>query len=185
WRSLTALILAALLAPVAALAAPEPGGDLAIAQKPPRVLASAQGGGLDGPPRLSLVRQPQYPLNGRFLMLNMHGALFHERASDFQENVAYARWLGAGVIRVFATDNNALKSWDGQRLGNHIADMAPIFRAGGLKLLVALVNNHRPVPGEVDESVGWMDGYYQLLLPFYTSHWRDAYLRFARDLIST
>jgi hypothetical protein len=118
-------------------------------------------------------------------MLNMHGALFHEQARDFQENVAYARWLGAGVIRVFATDNNTLKVWDGQQVGQHIADMAPIFRAGGVKLLVALVNNHRPVPGEAVESAGWMDNYQQLLLPFYTANWRGPYLSFVRDLVTT
>ncbi len=125
------------------------------------------------------------PANGRFLLANMHGALFHEDARDFQENVAYARWLGAGAIRAFATDNNTFKAWDGRRVGNQIADMAPYFRAGGVKLVVSLVNNHRPVPGEAPQSQGWMDGYYQLLLPFYTTTWEGAYLSFARDLIST
>ncbi len=89
------------------------------------------------------------------------------------------------MIRVFATDNNTLKPWDGRRLGNHIADTAPVLRAGGVRLLVALVNNHQPVPGEVAESTGWVDGYEQLLLPFYTRNWRGAYLSFARELIST
>ena len=125
------------------------------------------------------------PINGRFLLANMHGALFHENAQDFQENVAYARWLGAGAIRVFATDNNTFKDWDGRRVGNQIADMAGYFRAGGMKLVVALVNNHRPVPGEPPQSQGWMDGYYQLLLPFSTSTWRGAYRSFARDLSTT
>ena len=46
------------------------------------------------------------PLNGGFLVVNMHGMLFHPALSDIDEDVAYARWLGGGVIRVFATDNN-------------------------------------------------------------------------------
>lgn len=124
-------------------------------------------------------------LNGRFLLLNMHGALFHEDIRDFQEHVAYAQWMRAGTIRVFATDANTGKAWDGRRLGTRIADLAPILRAGDVKLIVALVNNHQPVPGEAGESSGWMDGYYQLRLSFYTHNWRGAYLHFVRDLIST
>lgn len=125
------------------------------------------------------------PLNGRFLLVNMHGALFHERPADFAENVGYARWLGAGVIRVFATDSNTGKDWDGRRVGQQIAGAAPALRGAGVKLIVALVNNHEPVPGEPAGSAGWMDGYFQLLLPFYTETWRGPYLSFARDLIST
>ena len=124
-------------------------------------------------------------LNGSFLMLNMHGALFHQDIADFKENVAYAQWMRAGVIRVFATDSNTFKPWDGKQVGNRIADVAPFLRAGNVKLLVALVNNHQPVPGEAPDSVGWMDGYYQLLLPFYTKNWRGAYLQFVRDLVTT
>jgi hypothetical protein len=124
-------------------------------------------------------------LNGRFLMLNMHGALFHEDARDFRENVAYAQWMRVGVIRVFATDANTHKAWSGARVGNQIADMAPIFRSGNVRLIVALVNNHQPVPGEDPSSAGWMDGYYQLLLPFFTTNWRLAYAPFVRELITT
>src|SRR5215212_4761521 len=39
-------------------------------------------------------------LNGKFLILNMHGALFHQDVEDIQEDLAYATWLNAGVIRV-------------------------------------------------------------------------------------
>lgn len=124
-------------------------------------------------------------LNGRFLMLNIHGALFHQELRDFQENVAYAQWMRAGVIRVFATDSNSFKPWDGIQVGNRIADVAPFLRAGKVKLVVALVNNHQPVPGEAANSSGWMDGYYQLLLPFYKQNWRGAYLRFVKDLVTT
>lgn len=129
--------------------------------------------------------RPVYPLNGRFLLLNMHGLLFHEDPRDFAENVAYARWMRAGVIRTFATDNNTLKPWSGLRLGNQIADMAPVLRAGDVKLIVALVNNHRPVPGEAPQSFGWLWDYDQLLLPFYTHTWRGAYASFMRELIGT
>lgn len=124
-------------------------------------------------------------LNGHFLMLNMHGMLFHDNLSDINEDISYARWMNAGVIRTFATDNNSGKSWDGVTVGNRIADIAPALRANGVKLIVSLVNNHKPVPGEKPESFGWMDGYYQLLLPFYTTNWRGAYLSFVQGLIST
>ncbi|MBI4491343.1 MAG: hypothetical protein HY690_00920 [Chloroflexi bacterium] len=182
--ALVVLLVLGLLLPAGASAAPEPGGQFSAARSQLRPLPGSQRDVLE---ELALLWQkpPASPLNGRFLLLNMHGALFHEQARAFQENVAYARWLGAGVIRVFATDNNTLKPWNGRQLGQHIATMAPIFRAGGVKLLVALVNNHRPVPGEAAESAGWMDGYQQLLLPFYTRTWRGAYLSFVRDLIST
>src|SRR5438270_11000369 len=53
------------------------------------------------------------PLNNGFLLLNMHGMLFHPEVSDIDEDIAYARWLGGGVIRVFATDSNGLQHWDG------------------------------------------------------------------------
>jgi hypothetical protein len=125
------------------------------------------------------------PLNGGFLIVNMHGMLFHPLDSDVQEDVAYARWLGSGVIRVFATDNNGFLQWDGNRVGKRIADLAPVLRAGHERLIVALVNNHRAVPGEAPEAAGWMDNYLQLLLPFYTTTWHGAYLQFVRDLIRT
>ena len=41
----------------------------------------------------------------------------------------------------------------------------------------------RAVPGEPAASSGWMDNYMQLLLPFYTSNWRGAYLQFVRELV--
>jgi hypothetical protein len=126
-----------------------------------------------------------YLLNGRFLLLNMHGFLFQDDPRDYVENLAYARWMHAGVIRVFATDANRQQPWDGERVGNTIADLAPSLREYDVKLLVALVNNHQPVPGEKSDSVGMMDGYFQHLLPFYEGNWRGAYRTFLRDLIST
>lgn len=184
WLGLAALIALGLVLPPPSLAAPEPGGQFGATQVQEPAVRLANVGILEPPSPLSRRSAPQ-PLNGHFLLLNMHGLLFHEQARDFEENVAYARWMGAGVIRTFATDDNTLKPWSGLKLGNQIADAAPYFRAGGVKLLVVLVNNHRPVPGEVAESAGWVDGYHQLLLPFYTRNWRGAYLTFARELIST
>jgi hypothetical protein len=123
------------------------------------------------------------PLNGGFLLVNNHGMLFHPELSDVQEDVAYARWLGSGIIRVFGTDNNGLLRWDGTRVGTRIAEIAPILRAAHVRLIVAFVNNHRAVPGELPSSAGWMDNYMQLLLPFYTTNWHGAYLQFVRDLV--
>ena len=86
---------------------------------------------------------------------------------------------------MFATDNNGSLTWDGKTVGNRIADIAPSLRAARIRLIVALVNNHREVPGELPASSGWMDNYWQLLLPFYTTNWRGAYLNFVRDVIGT
>jgi hypothetical protein len=171
WLRRGALIVAALLV---GLVAWLPG---AAAQGLPNAASSA-------PPTRSLLSAAD-PLNGGFLIVNMHGMLFHPAASDIDEDVAYARWLGGGVIRVFATDNNGPLNWSGKTMGDRIADIAPSLRAGQTKLIVALVNNHREVPGELPSSSGWMDNYWQLLLPFYTTNWRGAYLTFVRDLIST
>jgi hypothetical protein len=125
------------------------------------------------------------PLNGGFLIVNIHGLLFHERDSDIQEDAAYARWLGARVIRVFGTDNNGLRQWDGARVGTRIAEVAPLLRTARVRLIVAFVNNHRAVPGEAPDASGWLDNYSQLLLPFYTTDWRGSYRQFVRDLITT
>ncbi|MBA2449521.1 MAG: hypothetical protein H0V51_15995 [Chloroflexi bacterium] len=124
-------------------------------------------------------------LNGRFLLLNMHGALFHPGIEATREDVRYAAWMNAGVIRVFATDQSLEEPEDGERVGHRIADLAPTLREHRVKLIVALVNNHQEVPGERPESVGEKDGYWQLLLPFYTDTWRGAYLDFSRRLIHT
>src|SRR5229473_5688877 len=85
------------------------------------------------------------PLNGGFVLVNNHGMLFHSELSDIQEDVSYARWLGSGVIRAFATDSQGVRNWDGQRVGARIADIAPMLRAAHIRLMVALVNNHRAV----------------------------------------
>ena len=64
-------------------------------------------------------------------MLNVHGALFHSEPTDLSEDISYARWMGAGVVRAFATDNNSLKNWDGKLVGNRIADAAPVSGSMG------------------------------------------------------
>ncbi len=168
-RRVSGLILATALVVVAGLVPSASAEGPAVARA--SVPASA--------PRLSTAD----PLNGGFLLVNNHGMLFHPQISDIQEDVAYARWLGGGIVRVFATDNNSFLQWDGTRVGTRIAEIAPILRAAHVRLIVALVNNHRAVPGELPNSSGWMDNYLQLLLPFYTDNWRGAYLRFVRDLI--
>ncbi|MDQ6674294.1 MAG: hypothetical protein M3069_26775, partial [Chloroflexota bacterium] len=150
-------------------------------------IASANAGGAtatDAPGTQSRLSRVD-PLNGGVVLVNMHGMLFHPDLSDIQEDISYARWLGGGVIRVFATDSHGVLDWDGQRIGARIADMAPMLRAAHVRLIVALVNNHRAVPEESPTSSGWMDNYWQLLLPFYTTTWRGAYQSFVRGLIST
>jgi hypothetical protein len=125
------------------------------------------------------------PLNGGFLLANMQGMLFHPDVSDIEDDLAYARWLGAGVVRVFATDSSGIRDWDGTQVGMRIAQIAPMLREANVRLIVAFVNNHQPVPGEALGSEGWMDNYMQLLLPFYTTTWRGAYLEFVHDLLTT
>ncbi|MFN0074440.1 MAG: hypothetical protein ACKVVP_23405 [Chloroflexota bacterium] len=125
---------------------------------------------------------PRNFANDRFLILNMHGMLFHERLADIQEDIYYANWMSAGVIRVFATDASGVLRWSGGEVAERIVEIAPMLRAANMKLIVALVNNHQEVPGEDPSSIGWMDGYQQLLLPFYRGNWRMAYRQFASEL---
>jgi hypothetical protein len=124
-------------------------------------------------------------INGRFLILNMHGGFLHRSIDPVQENIKYAAWMNAGAIRIFATDSSQSSASDAEWLGNRIADVAPALRGNDLKLIVALVNNHEEVPGEPSSSVGWKDGYWQHLLPFFQGNWKGPYLDFSRRLIST
>ncbi|HEX2326244.1 MAG TPA: hypothetical protein VHQ00_12675, partial [Chloroflexota bacterium] len=152
---------------------------------------SATGGGSGTPSPTPAVAAPAPPAphlgqgQERFLLVNQHGGLFYESDADLQENAAYAAWLGASAIRVFATDSNTHKPWDGKRVGRQIVRWAPHLRSRRLRLVVALVNNHRPVPGEAPDSAGLVEGFFQLLLPFYHDRWKGPYLRFADDLITT
>ena len=137
------------------------------------------------PSRVGTSADYQGFVNGRFLILNMHGGLMHPQIDSVQENVRYAAWMNAGAIRVFATDSTQTSSADGDWVGTRIADLAPMLRAFDLKLIVALVNNHQEVHGEATGSVGWKDGYWQHLLPFFQGSWRGPYLDFSRRIIST
>jgi hypothetical protein len=130
-------------------------------------------------------RPPAPALGTHPLIANMHGLLFHDSTNDLQEDVSYAHWLGAGAIRAFATDNNSVRPWSGQQVGTQVVRLAPMLRSAGVKLIVALVNNHRAVPGEASNASGLLDNYQQLLLPFFTTTWRNQYLSFVRDLIGT
>lgn len=137
------------------------------------------------PSRLGTAADYQGYINGRFLILNMHGGFMHSSIDPVQENIRYAAWMNAGAIRIFATDSSQRSVSDAAWLGNRIADVAPTLRAYDVKVIVALVNNHQEVPGEPKNSVGWKDGYWQHLLPFFTGNWRGPYLDFSRSLIST
>ncbi|MFN8523608.1 MAG: hypothetical protein U0821_10975 [Chloroflexota bacterium] len=123
-------------------------------------------------------------INGRFLILNMHGGLMHREIEPVRENVRYAAWMNAGAIRFFATDSEQRGSEDGAWVGNRIADLAPTLREHNIRLIVALVNNHQEVIGERWDAVGMKDGFWQLLLPFYAESWRGPYLDFSRRLIT-
>src|SRR6267378_2293871 len=79
-RRCSLLLVAALLA-LACVVPAASADDRGISATPPRIPAAD-------------------PLNGGFLLVNMHGMLFHPLDSDIQEDVAYARWLGSGIIRV-------------------------------------------------------------------------------------
>lgn len=137
------------------------------------------------PSRIGTSADYQGFINGRFLILNMHGGILHRSIDPVYENIKYATWMNAGAIRMFATDSTQNNSSDGDWVGNRIADIAPALRGNDLKLIVALVNNHQEVPGEPRNSVGWKDGYWQHLLPFFQGNWRGPYLDFSRRLIST
>jgi hypothetical protein len=137
------------------------------------------------PSRIGTSADYQGFINGRFLILNMHGGILHRSIDPVYENVRYATWMNAGAIRMFATDSIQNSVSDGDWVGNRIADLAPALRGSELKLIVALVNNHQEVPGEPRSSVGWKDGYWQHLLPFFQGNWRGPYLDFSRRLIST
>jgi hypothetical protein len=129
-------------------------------------------------------------LNGKFILANHHGLLFVPYPEVFIPDINYAKFLNAGVIRVFATDVNLANfwpkdHWTGENVGKRIAEFAPLIRANGLKLVVALVNNHCPVPGENEKAFGSFDGYTQLTEDFYANFWKGAYSQFVRELITT
>lgn len=139
----------------------------------------------------SPARLPRGPLNiasrnlvnGQALILNMHGLLFHEEPEDVQENLEYAAWLNAGVIRVFATDKIGHVNLTGGEVAERIVEMAPLLRQHRLKLIVVLMDHYREVPGDSAPPIAWMHGYRQLTLPFYTGTWRGAYRQFLGEIV--
>ncbi len=135
FRRLAPLALALLLA--AAVMVPPPAAATPV---PPELLGTAADyGGF---------------VNGKFLILNMHGGFSHRAIEPVHENIRYAAWMNAGVIRIFATDSAFESVDEGDWLGDRIADVAPLLRDHKIKLVVALVNNHEEVPGEDPYSVG-------------------------------
>ena len=106
------------------------------------------------PSRIGTSADYQGFINGRFLILNMHGGFLHPSLDPVQENIRYAAWMNAGAIRIFATDSTQRSVNDGTWVGNRIADVAPTLRANDVKLIVALVNNHQEVPGRAEEQCG-------------------------------
>ena len=57
------------------------------------------------PSRIGTSADYQGFINGRFLILNMHGGMLHRSIDPVYENLRYAAWMNAGAIRMFATDS--------------------------------------------------------------------------------
>lgn len=153
-------------------------------------------------PKAEVRRNPEnsikyHFLNGGCLIANNHELLFLP-LDAVPPAIGYASNLGAKVIRVFCTDasfdyhflGGPVKDQNapeiiGQRVGERIAQIAPWLRGTGIKLIAALANNHRPVPGEKPEAFVFFDKYDQLSEAFYTTLWQDAYARYANAIIRT
>jgi hypothetical protein len=131
----------------------------------------------------SLNVAPSGFVNGKSVILNMHGLLFLNDPEEVRENLEYAEWLNAGAVRVFATDKLGHDNLTGGGVAERIVAMAPMLRAQRLKLIVALMDQYREVPGDSHSPLGWMHGYRQLLLPFYQSTWRDGYRSFLSEIV--
>ena len=85
-------------------------------------------------------------LNGRFLVLNMHGLLFHEDVEDVYENIRYASWMNAAVLKLagrpitsprhfrpasmscVCSESNSLPPWVASRLIGGAAPLNPPLR---------------------------------------------------------
>jgi hypothetical protein len=137
--------------------------------------------------------QPDYKyLNGGCLMANHHEFLF--TTDLFWEQLAYYGIMNARVIRAMATDANRLlpgRQLTGAEVGARIGLLAPALRLARVKLVVAFTNNHCPVPG--DEKYAGMRPqvgdpsrvYYEILEPWFEGGFRENYLPFVKDLITT
>jgi hypothetical protein len=136
---------------------------------------------------------PDYTfLNGGCLIANHHELLF--TTDLFWEQLAYYAIMKARVIRAMATDANHLlpgRQLSGAEVGARIALLAPAFRQAGVKLIVALTNNHCPVPGDEKYAgnraqVGDPSRvYYEILEPWFDGGFRENYLPFVGALITT
>ncbi|TKJ30102.1 MAG: hypothetical protein CEE40_06115 [Chloroflexi bacterium B3_Chlor] len=135
---------------------------------------------------------PSYEfLNGGCLIANHHEFLF--TTDLFWEQLAYYRIMNAKVIRAMATDANHLipRQLSGVEVGARIALLAPALRLTGIKLMVALTNNHCPIPGD-DKYAGNRAQvgdptrvYYEILEPWFEGGFRENYLPFVKDVITT
>lgn len=131
-------------------------------------------------------------LNGGCLIANHHEFLFTDHL--FWEQLAYYEIMGAKVIRALATDANRLvpgRPWNGFEVGARIALLAPALRLFGTKLMIAFTNNHCPVPGDEKyagnrSQVGDPTRtYYEILEPWFEGGYRENYLPFVKNLITT
>ena len=130
-------------------------------------------------------------LNGGCLIANHHEFFFTNEL--FWEQLAYYRIMGVKVIRAFATDANKLTPHlcNGVEVGNRISQMAPALREADIKLIVPFANNHCPVPGDgkyADNLPQIGDPtrtYYEITEPWFEGGFRENYLPFVRDLITT
>ncbi|MGB3904180.1 MAG: hypothetical protein WBB22_04600, partial [Anaerolineae bacterium] len=135
---------------------------------------------------------PNYKLlNGGCLIANHHEFLF--TTDLFWEQLAYYKIMNAKVIRAMATDANHLipRQLSGAEVGARIAILAPALRLMGVKLMVVLTNNHCPVPGD-DKYAGNRAqvgdpsrSYYEILEPWFEGGFRENYLPFVKQLITT
>ena len=131
-------------------------------------------------------------LNGGCLLANHHEFLFTSEL--FWEQLTYYAIMKARVIRCMATDANHLipeRQPSGVEVGTRIALLAPSLRLAGIKLMVALTNNHCPVPGDDKYAANRAQVgdpsrvYYEILEPWFDGGFRENYLPFVRDLITT
>jgi len=130
-------------------------------------------------------------LNGGCLIANHHEFLFTNEL--FWEQLIYYQIMGVKVIRAFATDANKLTPYQcsGIDVGNRISQMAPALRERGIKLIVPFTNNHCPVPGDGKYAGNRPQigdptrTYYEILEPWFEGGFRENYLPFVRDLITT
>jgi len=131
-------------------------------------------------------------LNGGCLIANHHEFLFTNQL--FWEQLAYYEIMGAKVIRAVATDANRLipgRQWSGVEVGARIVQIAPALRMCGIKLMLAFTNNHCPVPGDAKYAGNRAQvgdptrTYYEILEPWYDAGFRENYLPFVEDVITT